>query len=438
MPRVTEGTRQPEEKVGQRIRRLRLQRGLSQRQLAGPGVSYAYISRIESGARKPSLKALRTLARKLDVDLEYLETGNPVPAAADRELRLRDAELELRLAGDLARAEELLRGLLAEDIGEHVESRVRATLGTLLARRGDNERALRELETVVASEAVRPETRPDVYETLTTVYAATGRAPQAIDLLQHCIDAVDRDDRYLTQRVRFRTFLAQTFSAVGALDRARDTLNEAMGLAGRLARPQDRIALYWTGARIEWMEARDAEAALQFTGRAIGLLEATEDTLELARAHLLAAQICNLDGRPEEARLHLADAEPLLRFGDDRPSFGVLRAEQAKADAQLGNSARAIELAQEAKELLGGDVRFAPSAAHALGLALAASGDVEAADAEYRQAVAALAERKQWREAMQVSRDWASALRGAGREGDALTVLDDAMVFSQRESQVVR
>jgi transcriptional regulator with XRE-family HTH domain len=437
MPRVTKGMRQPEETVGQRIRRLRLQRGLSQRQLAGPGVSYAYISRIESGGRKPSLKALRTIARKLDVDPEYLETGNPVSAAADRELRLRDAELELRLAGDLDRAEELLRGLLAEDLGEHLESRVRATFGTLLARRGDNEQALRELETVVASEAVRPETRPDVFEILTTVYAATGRAPQAIDLLERCIVAVDADDRYLTQRVRFRTFLAQTFSTIGALGRARDALDEAMTLAERLARPQDRIALYWTGARIEWMEAQDAEAALLFTGRAIGLLEATEDTMELARAHLLAAQICNLDHRPEEARRHLADAEPLLRFGDDRPSFGVLRSEQAKAEAQLGNSASAIELAQEAKDLVAGDVRFAAGAGHALALALAASGDVDAADGEYRQAVTALAGRSQWREAIQASRDWANALRDAGREGEALAVLDDAMAFSQRESQVV-
>ena len=42
--------RTPKETVGQRLRRLRLERGLSQRQLAAPGVSYAYISRIEADA----------------------------------------------------------------------------------------------------------------------------------------------------------------------------------------------------------------------------------------------------------------------------------------------------------------------------------------------------------------------------------------------------
>src|SRR5437660_8781291 len=50
------------ESIGQRLRRLRLERQLSQRELSSPGVSYAYISRIEAGARRPSVKALRQLA----------------------------------------------------------------------------------------------------------------------------------------------------------------------------------------------------------------------------------------------------------------------------------------------------------------------------------------------------------------------------------------
>ena len=67
------------ESVGARLKRLRLERGLSQRQLSAPGVSYAYISRIEAGARVPSVKALRQLARKLGVTVEHLETGQPTP-----------------------------------------------------------------------------------------------------------------------------------------------------------------------------------------------------------------------------------------------------------------------------------------------------------------------------------------------------------------------
>src|SRR3954465_12273009 len=86
------------ESIGERLRRLRLDRGLSQRELSSPGVSYAYISRIEAGARRPSVKALRKLARKLGVSAEYLETGSPMSDTDVRELRLADAELTLRLS----------------------------------------------------------------------------------------------------------------------------------------------------------------------------------------------------------------------------------------------------------------------------------------------------------------------------------------------------
>jgi transcriptional regulator with XRE-family HTH domain len=67
------------ESVGARLKRLRLERGTSQRDLSSPGVSYAYISRIEGGARVPSVKALRRLAGKLGVSVEHLKTGEPSP-----------------------------------------------------------------------------------------------------------------------------------------------------------------------------------------------------------------------------------------------------------------------------------------------------------------------------------------------------------------------
>lgn len=63
------------ETFAERLRRLRLAAGLSQRELAEPGVSYAYISRLEAGTRTASVKAIRKLAPKLGVSADYLETG---------------------------------------------------------------------------------------------------------------------------------------------------------------------------------------------------------------------------------------------------------------------------------------------------------------------------------------------------------------------------
>ena len=76
--------------IGGRIRQLREACGLSLRRLAEPGVTPAYITRIEKGDRFPSVRVLRKLAPKLGVSAEYLETGKePSPrleCCSDQEL----------------------------------------------------------------------------------------------------------------------------------------------------------------------------------------------------------------------------------------------------------------------------------------------------------------------------------------------------------------
>src|SRR5437868_3472327 len=117
------------ETIGQRLKRLRLERNLSQRELAAPGVSYAYISRIEAGSRQPSVKALRRLAAKLGVSAHFLETGSDIAAEEDRELRLSDVELAIRL-GETEGAEETLRELVSETVAAGDRSSARGTRRT--------------------------------------------------------------------------------------------------------------------------------------------------------------------------------------------------------------------------------------------------------------------------------------------------------------------
>jgi len=103
------------ESIGQRLYRLRTERGLSQRDLSAPGISYAYISRIEAGARTPSVKALRRIASRLGVTVEHLETGTPTPI----ERGIADAGLDF---GSLT-AKELRLVQTAADEGARVSAR---------------------------------------------------------------------------------------------------------------------------------------------------------------------------------------------------------------------------------------------------------------------------------------------------------------------------
>src|SRR3981081_3521986 len=121
------------ETIGQRAKRLRLERGLSQRELAAPGVSYAYISRIEAGTRQPSVKAVRRLASKLSLPAEFLETGSELGNDAQRERGRAAAELARRV-GDAAAAESTLTEVLDDAFASgdaHAALRARVALASV-------------------------------------------------------------------------------------------------------------------------------------------------------------------------------------------------------------------------------------------------------------------------------------------------------------------
>ena len=84
--------------VGKRLHVAREAAGLSQRELAFPGCSAAYISRIERGERIPSLQVMRELARRTEIGESALAYGSErLDAEVSR--RVRDAEAA-ETAGD--------------------------------------------------------------------------------------------------------------------------------------------------------------------------------------------------------------------------------------------------------------------------------------------------------------------------------------------------
>ena len=170
-----------EESIGQRLKRLRLEQGLSQRELAAPGVSYAYISRIEAGSRQPSVKALRRLAAKLGVTTEYLETGSQLDRTEALELRLTDLELAVRL-GDSSGAQAKLEALLGEAVAaadRPLALRARVALAMLATERGEFARVVELLEAAVEGEPFDPLSRPELYAQLGYGYARSGRPERA-------------------------------------------------------------------------------------------------------------------------------------------------------------------------------------------------------------------------------------------------------------------
>jgi transcriptional regulator with XRE-family HTH domain len=415
------------ETVGERLRRLRTERGLSQKEIAAPGVGSAYISRIEEGERNPSLRALRLLAEKLGVTLEYLETGREIPLALEREYRLASAELELRLGGD-GEAEQTLRGLAAAEPRERSSARARAALGVHAAASGEHEQAIEQLEAATAG-GTRPRERPDVYETLARCYLATGARTKGIALLERCLAASATDPILQT---RYRSQLARALHAGGDTQRARALGEQAAALANEFAAPRLRVFHYRALARAAWAK-RAPEPALAHARRALALLEALDDTSQLAHSHRLCGELCGLEHQWEQALRHLNRAERLLEQTGDSEQLGTVRAEQAKALAGLGHSDQSLARASEAAELLTRDRRLAPAAEHALALAQAAAGDIDSADQSFLRATPAFEQDQHWRQAAAVAYDWGNLLRQAHRPEQALDAFSRAALYTARE-----
>jgi transcriptional regulator with XRE-family HTH domain len=416
------------ESIGARLKRLRLQRGLSQRDLSSPGVSYAYISRIEAGARTPSVKALRKLAQKLKVSVEYLETGRDIRDVDDRELRLADAELELRLGADAVATEQKLERIRDEataagDVGSAL--RAQMALGLASAQRGNHLEAVERLEAAAGDDAAPPpHLRPDLYTTLGQSYAALGAPERAVRVFEDCLQRVREevpDD--VAVQIRYATFLSYALTDARDYDRATDVVREALERADDQTDPYTRVRLYWSLARLNAVEGRQADA-LEYIRNAIALLKATDDSLTLARAYLLAAGVELRQEVPDSARRYLELAERLLGAHPESADVGMLRIGQSRLALLDRQADEAVARAREALALLGDFHGGEQGAAvYALASALARQGDETGANDAYRRAVDLLTVHGRRADAGEAALEWAGFLRERGREEEAEPIL---------------
>lgn len=74
------------ETLGQRIKRIRHQRGMSLAKVVRDDFSRAFLNQVELGKARPSIRVLRVIAERLGTEVEYLLEGQE--AGIERELAL--------------------------------------------------------------------------------------------------------------------------------------------------------------------------------------------------------------------------------------------------------------------------------------------------------------------------------------------------------------
>src|SRR3954452_22789027 len=308
--------------LGNRIRAARVARGWTQTQLAGEDVSVGYVSRIESGQRRPNSSTLDDLATRLGVPVDHLLRGVTAREYDEIKLTLDFAELSL-------------------ETGQHVEAEARAreaveraTVGSqealayrghfLIARalegQGSLDDAILELEPLVAAKNGGL-LRIKAAIALCRCYRESGDLNAAIEVGERVVhdletSRLDRSD----EAVQLVVTLAGAYFYRGDSSHAVRMCRKAITKAEALDSPAARASAYWNASYFE-AEQGSVANAVPLAERALALLSEGQDTRNLARLrNQLGTMQLQLDPPEiEEAQHNLEKAAEELAWSSASP-----------------------------------------------------------------------------------------------------------------------
>ena len=270
--------------LGERIKTQRIRAGLTQTQVAGEQVSVGYISRIENGQRRPDIALLSGIAERLDVSVEELINGITPDRLAELQVMLDHAELHLA-TGACAQALEVVTGVLDDPaiagLDELRRSAGYVRAGALEAT-GDLQSAIITLEDLA-------ETSPhdlrwiDGLSALCRCYRDSGELGRAIEVGGQAIRRVEEIGLDgVDEAIRLSLSVAAAYHEQGDVDYAARLCRRAVDRADALASPVAKAMAYWNSSTIELMRG-DAATALPLARRALDVIEASDDAINMAR-----------------------------------------------------------------------------------------------------------------------------------------------------------
>lgn len=282
----------PAMRLGQRLRRARLARNLTQGEVAKNLFSVSYVSAVERGQIRPSLGALERLAERLQVQVtELLGTGEFQPQTLggggqetiseryreEYEGRIREAR-KLTHQGTpqaVSQALDILLRLSGQQLSQRDHARVDLLLAECFIKQGRGEDARRAAQAGLGV-AERLGDR-DLAERLRFALgnAATllQSATLAHDYFRRNVEAIERGDvPDLTLQLAIYSSLGDALAQRGDTEQAIEYLTKAAQLADEVVSPERLGELYW--AISQSLAARgDPSEARQFAQKSIAAFE---------------------------------------------------------------------------------------------------------------------------------------------------------------------
>jgi tetratricopeptide (TPR) repeat protein len=208
--------------LGQKIKELRIQKGLTQSDLGAGMVTPSMISQIEADKANPSHKLLQAIAEKLETPIEYFLTDMQMQIEQIATYKVARSMME---AGEYERAVPILEGLMEDSVPQLHSAEIQFDLAECLLEQGKLDEALDGFDKVLSSAT----TRKDLYmqilalKQLGNVEEKRHNYPLAIYHWQKALDLiakVDEHDPYLAAEI-----LRQLGKVYGYLGEKNDALS---------------------------------------------------------------------------------------------------------------------------------------------------------------------------------------------------------------------
>ncbi|HET8910773.1 MAG TPA: tetratricopeptide repeat protein [Ktedonobacteraceae bacterium] len=396
-------------RVGTNIREVRTKLGLTQAQLAAPEFSISYISAIERGKIRPSLKALSILARRLDVPLTFLLEGSPAGAAEARAVGYSPADSgpDQRIDVDLLQASVLIqqqayteaeallvpiqpdrittdqvyrlylmRGQVHFGAGEYQEAvvdlRAAVTQGEGLndveyIERARNllgkayfslynytlavENHLRSNAAIEQGQINDPIFSLEVYSNLANDYFRLGDLERAITFYNRALatlDGMDRDSKSFAQKYME---ISQRYKSVGKLAMARDYAMRSLAIY-EMRDEQRLVGLTHQRLGKTLEKQNDLDTAESEYRQAIAIESELHDEISASICHTSLAELLLKRSQPEEAGQEAQQALDFARSSGDAQTQGQALMALAQIRHTVGDFEKADKLFNEALELL--------------------------------------------------------------------------------------
>jgi len=347
-------------RLGERLRQLRVAAGLTQTDLAGDRFSKEYVSQIERGKTRPTHETIEWLAAKLGVDSTFLERG----VSADE---------RSRVEAMLARAEALTNAHRYDEAIEEVENSRTA---------------------VLATGAAELEYRANMAESWARM--ERGEVRPAIQLLEACKTIADGPGFSDVDRATVLFRMAVCRYHLSSIASAVALFSEALGVAEHSDLPCDLLRSEILGWRSRcYRRQRDFEAAREDVERALELAQALDDPGKTADTFFQASLISERMGHWVQARNYAERAKAHYEQVNDERNIGRLLNNLGGLNFQLGKPEQAVEDLKNAYRVLlerGSDAEAA-NVVSSLAHVHLHTGDAKTAEEEARHALSLMENR---------------------------------------------